>query len=89
LIHFDTHRPLGVQIKVVYGEPSEVLNLMGGHTAYVERTNLTSRQMNGRLVRKTLLYSKQVAALKAAGQSRRAAPDAPRTSPTSGHSRPT
>ena len=60
------NRVTGVQIKVVYGEPSEVLDLMGGHTAYVERTNLTSRQMNGRLVRKTLSYSKQLAALKAA-----------------------
>ncbi len=39
---------------------------MGGHTAYVERTNLTSRQMNGRLVRKSLSYSKQREALEAA-----------------------
>ena len=38
----------------------------GGRTAYVERTNLTSRQMNGRLVRKTLSYSKQLVALNAA-----------------------
>jgi hypothetical protein len=60
------NRVTGVHIKVIYGEPSEVLALMGGHTAYVERTNLTSRQMNGRLVRKTLSYSKQLAALKAA-----------------------
>jgi hypothetical protein len=48
------------------GEPSEVLAHLGGHTAYVERTNLTSRQMNGRLVRKTLSYSKQLVALRAA-----------------------
>jgi hypothetical protein len=60
------NRVTGVQIKVVYGEASEVLALMGGHTAYVERTNLTSRQMNGRLVRKTLSYSKQLEALEAA-----------------------
>jgi hypothetical protein len=60
------NRVTGVHIKVVYGDTSEVLNLMGGHTAYVERTNLTSRQMNGRLVRKTLSYSKRLAALKAA-----------------------
>jgi hypothetical protein len=39
---------------------------VGAHTAYVERTNLTSRQMNGRLVRKTLSYSKQVEMLEAA-----------------------
>jgi hypothetical protein len=41
-------------------------NIEGGHTAYVERTHLTARQMNGRLVRKTLSYSKQVTMLKAA-----------------------
>jgi hypothetical protein len=59
-------RLTGVHITVVYGDVDEVLALMGGHTAYVERTNLTARQMNGRLVRKTLSYSKQVEALKAA-----------------------
>ena len=56
-------RVVAVYISVVYGDPEEVLELMGGHTAYVERTNLTSRQMNGRLVRKTLSYSKQLEAL--------------------------
>ena len=60
------NRITGVHIKVVYGDPTKVLERMGGHTAYVERTNLTSRQMNGRLVRKTLSYSKQLAALNAA-----------------------
>ena len=55
-----------VHIQVVYGDPEEALALLGGHTAYVERTNLTSRQMNGRLVRKTLSYSKQLDALAAA-----------------------
>lgn len=60
------NRITGVHIKVVYGDPTEVLTRLGGHTAYVERTNLTSRQMNGRLVRKTLSYSKQLAALSAA-----------------------
>ena len=33
---------------------------MGEHTSYVERTHLTSRQMNGRLVRKTLSFSKEL-----------------------------
>jgi hypothetical protein len=60
------NRVTGVHIRVVYGEPEEVLAVVGGHTAYVERTNLTARTMNGRLVRKTLSYSKQLAALKAA-----------------------
>ena len=59
-------RVTAVRISVVYGEAEEVLALLGGHTAYVERTNLTSRQMNGRLVRKTLSYSKQLEALQAA-----------------------
>ena len=59
-------RLTAVHSTVVYGDPHEVLELMGGHTAYVERTNLTSRQMNGRLVRKCLSYSKQLEALEAA-----------------------
>jgi hypothetical protein len=58
-------RLIGVTIKVIYGNPETVPDIVGAHTAYVERTNLTSRQMNGRLVRKTLSYSKQVAALEA------------------------
>ena len=59
-------RVTAVHITVVYGEREAVLELMGGHTAYVERTNLTSRQMNGRLVRKSRSYAKQVPALHAA-----------------------
>ena len=51
--------------KVVYGDPNEVPNFMGLNTAYVERTNLTSRQMNGRMVRKTLSFSKEKEMLKA------------------------
>ena len=57
---------IGVSIKVVYGTPDEVKLLLGEHTAYVERTHLTSRQMNGRLVRKTLSFSKEVEMLEAA-----------------------
>ena len=56
---------IGVTIKVIYGDPESVPDVVGAHTAYVERTNLTSRQMNGRLVRKTLSYSKQLEALRA------------------------
>ena len=63
------HRPgrrlEGLTIKVVYGDPQQVRELLGEHTAYIERTNLTSRQMNGRLVRKTLSYSKELEMLKA------------------------
>ena len=54
-----------VRIKVVYGDPKEVKKKLGCHTAYIERTNLTSRTMNGRLVRKTLSFSKELRFLKA------------------------
>lgn len=54
-----------VHIKVVYGDPEEVKTKLGCHTAYVERTNLTSRTMNGRLVRKTLSFSKELHFLEA------------------------
>ncbi len=57
---------MSVHIKVVYGDPEEVKATLGAHTAYVERTNLTSRQMNGRLVRKTLSFSKELRLLEAA-----------------------
>jgi hypothetical protein len=59
-------RLVSVHIKVVYGDPEEVQAMLGTHTAYVERTHLTSRQMNGRLVRKTLSFSKELRFLEAA-----------------------
>ncbi len=46
--------------KVVFGDLNTVCHNLGKHNSYVERTHLTSRQMNGRLVRKTLSYSKRV-----------------------------
>jgi hypothetical protein len=54
------------RVRVVYGDPQAVVSRMGGHTAYIERTHLTSRQMNGRIVRKTLSFSKEVRLLRAA-----------------------
>jgi hypothetical protein len=57
------NRVTGVSVRVIYGDPKTTLSVLGGHTAYVERTHLTSRQMNARLVRKTLSYSKQLQAL--------------------------
>jgi hypothetical protein len=59
-------RVVAVYTEVIYGEEQSVYEELGAHTAYVERTNLTSRQMNGRLVRKTLSYSKRLKMLKAA-----------------------
>ena len=46
-------RVMGVRAKTIYGDEREVLKLLGESTSYVERTNLTSRHMNARLVRKT------------------------------------
>lgn len=54
-----------VRIKVIYGNPEDVKAKLGCHTAYIERTNLTSRTMNGRLVRKTLSFSKELRFLEA------------------------
>jgi len=63
--HRSGSRLIGITYKVVYGDPKEVPGLMGLNTAYVERTNLTSRQMNGRMVRKTLSFSKEEKMLEA------------------------
>jgi hypothetical protein len=58
-------RVIGMKAKIIYGDEREVVELLGQSTSYVERTNLTSRHMNGRLVRKTLGYSKELEMLKA------------------------
>jgi hypothetical protein len=59
-------RVKGIKLRVIFGNKSEVLALLGKSTAYIERSNLTSRLFNGRQVRKTLAFSKEVAAYKAA-----------------------
>lgn len=58
-------RVVGVNPKTIYGDDAQVRHLLGESTSYVERTNLTSRLMNGRLVRKTLGYSKELKMLRA------------------------
>jgi hypothetical protein len=58
-------RVTGVKAKSIYGDEREVLELLGASTSHVERTNLTSRHMNARLVRKTLGYSKELGMLRA------------------------
>jgi hypothetical protein len=63
--HRSGGRLIGITYRVVYGDPKEVPDLMGLNTSYVERTNLTSRQMNGRMVRKTLSFSKEEEMLEA------------------------
>ena len=63
----DEHgRVQGIELRVVFGKKSELLDLLGKSTAYIERSHLTSRLFNGRQVRKTLAFSKKVAAYKAA-----------------------
>ena len=59
-------RMQGIKLRLIFGRKSEVLALLGKSTAYIERSNLTSRLFNGRQVRKTLAFSKEVTAYKAA-----------------------
>lgn len=61
-----TGRVCGVKAKIIYGDGREVRELLGESTSCVYRTHLTSRHMNGRLVRKTLGYSKELQMLRAA-----------------------
>ncbi len=51
-------RVIGTKLRVIFGDPEEVIAKLGGSTAYIERTHLTMRHMNGRLVRKGLGFSK-------------------------------
>ena len=53
-------RVIGTKFKVIYGDPAQVLALLGASTAYVERTHLTMRHMNARLVRRGLCFSKEL-----------------------------
>lgn len=50
----------GVTLRVIFGQKTEVLALLGKSTAYIERSQLTSRTFNGRQVRKTLAFSKKL-----------------------------
>lgn len=43
---------------MIFGEEEKVIAKLDGTTAYIERTHLTMRHMNGRLVRKRLGFSK-------------------------------
>ena len=56
----------GIKLRVQFGKKSKVIAFLGKSTAYIERSNLTSRLFNGRQVRKTLAFSKDVAAYGAA-----------------------
>jgi hypothetical protein len=58
----------GTKKEVVFGEEESVLELFEDHTAYVERTHLTMRQMNSRLIRKGLGFSKELPMHRAAAR---------------------
>jgi hypothetical protein len=57
-------RIIDVVQRVVFGDPEEVMKLLGAdsegsiNTAYIERLNLTIRNSLARFVRKTMNYSK-------------------------------
>jgi len=60
-------RVVEVRRRIIFGSGEVITEILGGqhiNTAYVERDNLTSRQSHGRLVRKTLSYSKKDACLR-------------------------
>jgi len=63
--HDERGRFLGTTKRVVFGPADEVASLSEA-TSFVERTHLTSRQMNARLMRKGLGFSKALAMHKAA-----------------------
>jgi hypothetical protein len=55
-------RVIEVRRRIIFGTDQEIRQIIGQqqiNTAYIERDNLTSRQSNGRLVRKTLSFSKK------------------------------
>jgi hypothetical protein len=55
-------RVVEVRRRIVFGSTELITEILGDkqiNTAYIERDNLTSRQSNGRLVRKTLSHSKK------------------------------
>lgn len=54
-------RVVEVRRRIIFGAREAITQILGDkqiNTSYVERDNLTSRQSNGRLVRKTLSHSK-------------------------------
>ena len=57
---------IGTKLKAIFGSLEELTHLLGEATTYIERSNLTSRLFNGRQVRKTLAFSKDVDCYRAA-----------------------
>ena len=65
LIDANFLRRSGSELRVIFDDPLKTLELLGSSTATIERTHLTMRLFNGRLARKTLAFSKQVAMYRA------------------------
>jgi hypothetical protein len=60
--HREGGRVVEVSRRLIFGSAEVITEILGDkqiHTSYVERDNLTSRQSNGRFVRKPLLYAKK------------------------------
>lgn len=57
---------VGTKLKAIFGGKEEVFALLGKSTAYIERSNLTSRFFDGRQVHKTLGFSKDLHGYRAA-----------------------
>jgi hypothetical protein len=51
---------MGVKLRVILGDPIKTLEALGQSTSHIEWTHLTMRLFNGRLVRRTLAFSKEV-----------------------------
>jgi hypothetical protein len=64
-IHNDYRQVIGLRPHLIWGQALQTQSPLAPHLAYVERTHLTSRLMNARLVRQTLRFSKRVALLRA------------------------
>ena len=55
----------GTELKAIYGDLEELVELLGKSTAYVERTHLTMRTFSSRLTRKSIAFSKEIGIHKA------------------------
>lgn len=63
----DVHgRFRGVKLRALCGAKAEGIAVLGKSTAYIERSNLTSRLFNSRQARKTLAFSKDIELYRAA-----------------------
>lgn len=59
-------RLLDIKLRAIFGDKETLMKLLGGSTAYIERTHLTMRHFSARLTRKSLAFSKKLTAYQAA-----------------------